>query len=360
MIEPPTSPYGPRRQGPFRCTIPAMHAILVLAISVAPALLFMLLIIRMDRREPEPLGLVLRVMGLGACSAVVASIAEILLGLLPFFHGRGTAAGAISSFLQVAPVEEMCKLGVVLAFVWRNPNFNEENDGIVYVGASAIGFALLENILYVAENGIGTGVLRAISAMPLHVFTAVVLGLHVGRARFAADRGTRILLIARGLALAWIFHGLYDTFAISGSAVALLLLPLIGGLVTLGIIILKRGRRLSIARWGAAPEMNPPAPLAGLAAASPPMPAAPIAQRAPVWMALISRILLGACVMFWILLAIGLAVGEPGTGLGIAALGGILITFIPACLGALLEIAYRKRRKRLKLGIMPISPVSHG
>jgi len=140
-------------------------------------------------------------MGLGACSAVVASIAEILLGLLPFFHGRGTAAGAISSFLQVAPVEEMCKLGVVLAFVWRNPNFNEENDGIVYVGASAIGFALLENILYVAENGIGTGVLRAISAMPLHVFTAVVLGLHVGRARFAADRGTRILLIARGLAL---------------------------------------------------------------------------------------------------------------------------------------------------------------
>jgi RsiW-degrading membrane proteinase PrsW (M82 family) len=336
-----------------------MYAILVLAISVAPALLFMLLIMRMDRREPEPLGLVLRVIGLGACSAVVASIAENLLGLLPYFHGQGSAANAISSFLQIAPVEEMCKLGVVLAFVWRNPNFNEENDGIVYVGASAIGFALLENILYVAENGIGTGVLRAISAMPLHVFTAIVLGLHVGRARFAAGRGARILLIARGLALAWIFHGLYDTFALSGSAVALLLLPLIGGLVTLGVIVLKRGRRLSIARWAAASEVNPPAALAGVAA-SQPMPAAPVAPHAPVWMAVISRILLGACAMFWLLLAIGLAVGEQGADLGFAALGGILITFIPACLGALLETAYRKRRKRLKLGIMPISPVSRG
>ena len=313
-----------------------MYAILLLAISVAPALLFMLLIMRMDRREPEPLGLVLRVIGLGACSAVVASIVEVLLGLLPFFHGRGIAAGAISSFLQIAPVEEICKLGVVLVFVWRTPSFNEENDGIVYVGASAIGFALLENILYVAENGIGTGVLRAISAMPLHVFTGVVLGLHVGRARFAAGRGARNLLIARGLALAWIFHGLYDTFALSGSALALLLLPLIGGLVTLGVIVLKRGRRLSIARWAAAPDMNPPA--------------APVAHHAPVWMALISRILLGACAMFWLLLAIGLAVGEHGSGLGTTVLGGILITFIPVCLGALLEVAYRKRRRRMILG----------
>ena len=55
---------------------------------------------------------------------------------------------------------------MVLLFVWGNPNFNEENDGVVYVGASAIGFAVLENIAYVVQNGIGTGVLRAMAPLP--------------------------------------------------------------------------------------------------------------------------------------------------------------------------------------------------
>jgi RsiW-degrading membrane proteinase PrsW (M82 family) len=321
-----------------------MYAILVLAVSIAPALGFMLLILRMDRREPEPLGLVMRVVALGAASAVPAGLLEAALGRLPFLQGTGIGAAALSSFIQVAPVEEICKLAVVLLFVWRNPNFNEENDGIVYVGASAIGFALLENVGYVTRHGLGTGVLRAFSAVPLHVFTAVVMGLYVGRAKFAAGRIRRVLLILCGLALAWLIHGLYDTFASSKGGRGLLL-PLTAGVVSFGILTLRKGRLLSLARWDAGPadtvRQSAVRTTAAAPAAAPPR---TMRHHVPVWMAVIARLLLAGCLLFWVLLVVGVSTGGMDSAPALAVLGGIVITALPASLGIVLEHAYRRRR----------------
>ena len=94
------------------------YAIAVLVVSGAPALAFLLIIMRMDRQEPEPLSLVLRVIGLGAASCIVAALFERALGGLALFHAPGLLGAAASSFIQIAPVEELCKLGVVLLFVW--------------------------------------------------------------------------------------------------------------------------------------------------------------------------------------------------------------------------------------------------
>ena len=231
---------------------PLMHTLAVLVVSAAPAIAFLVLILRMDRREPEPLDLVLKVIGLGAASALIAGLVERGLDSVRLFQAGGLAGAAAVSFLQVAPIEEACKLGVVLLFAWKKPAFNEENDGIVYAGASAMGFALLENILYVARGGIGTGLLRAFTSIPLHIFTGVVAGLFIGRARFAGFPRARTLLVAAGFLLAWAFHGLYDMFAMSGSALALLVLPLVAGVSTFGVIALKAGRRASLLRWGGA------------------------------------------------------------------------------------------------------------
>jgi protease PrsW len=319
-----------------------MHTVLVLVVSAAPAIGFMVLILRMDRREPEPLRLVLRVMGLGAASGIIAGLLESALGHLAFFQGTGLGAAAVESFLQVAPLEEGCKLAVVLLFVWGNPNFNEENDGIVYLGASSIGFALLENVMYVTRHGLGTGVLRAFTAVPLHVFTAVVMGLWVGKAKFAAGRPRRAFMIAWGLVMAWVIHGAYDTFAMSKSGIALLLLPLIAGVVTFGILALKRGRGLSLARWGQG--RTPPAPADA--------PVLPMRTHAPLWMAIISRVLLSLSLLFWILLFAG-TLGAKGSSLAAAIVGGIVFTALPVTVGILLEHAYRKRRRQWKTGGNP-------
>ncbi|HET6487684.1 MAG TPA: PrsW family intramembrane metalloprotease, partial [Spirochaetia bacterium] len=264
-----------------------MYAVALIAISAAPALAFLLLILRMDRQEPEPLGFVLRILALGAASCMVAAVVERALDLFPLFHAPGFAGHAAVSFVEVAPIEELCKLLVVLLFVWGNPNFNEENDGVVYVGASAIGFALLENVLAVAQHGLGTGLLRAFTSIPLHVFVGVVLGLNVGLARFARTPQRRDLRILWGFLLAWFFHGAYDTFALSGTELVILLLPLLAGLAAIGVAALRRGRLLSLLRWRGV--VRAPAP--------------PHQRRSHRWMPIVSRTLLGGCLFFWIVLA---------------------------------------------------------
>jgi protease PrsW len=308
-----------------------MYGLLLVALSVAPAFAFLVLILRMDRAEPEPLREVLRIVGLGGAAALAAALLEMALDGLPFFQGTGLAGAAAASFLQVAPVEELAKLGVVLLFAWGRPSFNEENDGVVYVGASAIGFAVLENITYVASNGFGTGVLRAFTAMPLHVFTAVVMGLFVGKAKFAVGRYAQGSLVACGFLAAWAFHGAYDTLAFSGGALMLLLLPLLGGLAALGIVSLRRGRVLSLLRWtGAAAEPGPVVRPAG--------------AKGHRWMPILSRCLLALCILFWVLLAVGSA-GEAG-GFGETAVGGVLITVLPLGVAVVTEAAWQRRRRR--------------
>jgi len=328
-----------------------LYTVAVLVVSAAPALAFLVLILALDRREPEPLALVLKVMGLGAASAVPAGVAELLLEGLPLFALPGVAGAAAVGFIQVAPVEEACKLAPVLLFAWRKPAFDEENDGIVYAGASAIGFALLENVIYVARLGLGAGAARAFSAIPLHVFTAVLVGLHVGRARFAASRAARASLVLRGGALAWFVHGLYDMLAMSGSALALLLLPLLAGLAAFGIVALRKGRRLSLARWGSGPALVPPNSVSEDAAV-PAMAPSPVPRRsrraAPTHrcMPVVSRLLLAASALFWILLVAGLWFTESGAEPGSAVLGGIMLTVIPVSMGVILEAAWQKRRRR--------------
>jgi RsiW-degrading membrane proteinase PrsW (M82 family) len=318
-----------------------LHTLAVLAVSIAPALAFLVLILALDRREPEPAALILCTIGLGAASAVPAAIVEAVLANLPLFYLPGFAGAAATAFIQVAPVEEACKLAAVLLYAWRKPAFNEENDGIVYAGAAAIGFAVLENILYVARLGLGTGVLRAFTAIPSHVLTAVIMGLSVGRARFAPSRAARQRLVLRGFALAWLIHGLYDAFAMSGTALALLLLPLLAGLAAFGVIALRTGRRLSLARWG---DARTPAPAGD---AAPPAHAVPQRRAASHrWMPVVSRTLFAACALFWALLAIGLAGAGQGSDAGAGALGGVVLTIVPVSLGVILEVAWAKRRRR--------------
>ncbi len=310
-----------------------MYTAVLVVVSLAPAAAFLLLILRMDRAEPEPLGAVMKIAALGAASAVAAALVEAALKPLPVFHAGGLAGTAITSFVLIATVEEACKLAVVLVFAWRMPSFNEENDGIVYTGAAAIGFAALENVAYVIRGGLGVGAARAFLSVPMHVLGAVIMGLFLGRAKFATNDATRTRLILTGFFLAWAAHGLYDTLALSRSGLALLLLPLVGGMAAIGILALRKGRRMSLLRWGALP----------LAAR-----AEPSQARTPHprwWMPLISRTLLAARALFWVLLAVGAAAWGISPRLGTALLGGLVITFLPILVGVLVEISYQRKRR---------------
>lgn len=229
-----------------------MHLFILLVVAVAPPLAFLGYVLSSDRYEREPAMMVLLTLLFGCVSAIPATFAERLLSLIPALQAGGFRGAALMSFVAISPVEEAAKLAVVMLFAWGNANFNEENDGIVYVTASAIGFALFENVLYVLSHGFMTGVARAVTSIPLHVFCGVVMGFFVGNARFARDRQTSAAFVALGFALAWLAHGVYDTFAMSGASISLLVIPLVAILFVAGSTLLAVGKRRSQTRWAVA------------------------------------------------------------------------------------------------------------
>jgi protease PrsW len=332
-----------------------MDVLILVFISIIPPLAFLLYIHHLDSIEPEPHGLILKALILGGVAVIPAAIMEFLLGrLLGFAAGagmvpasvmEGVSAAAFNSFVVIAPVEEALKLGVVLLFIWKNPNFNEENDGIVYVGAAAIGFSMLENVFYVVQSGLGTGIMRAVTSIPLHTFTGVIMGYFVGIAKFTPEK--KAGYIGLGFIVAYLIHAAYDTFALSGTAVALLIIPLVIALFIFGVIYLKRGARLSARRWSNTAPGPVPQAAAAAEPAHDPSPAEPRNAGNGKYRVVISRVIFTLCAGFWALLIIG---AYTPSGHGEAnpldvILGGIILTIIPIAIGLVLELSYRRQKK---------------
>jgi RsiW-degrading membrane proteinase PrsW (M82 family) len=326
-----------------------MDIVFLLILALLPGIILLYFILFMDREEKEPLGLVLLMMLLGALSIVPAAIMEGILGLLPIYSG-GTLSNAITrSFVMVAWVEELAKLSVVLLFAWKNKNFNEPNDGIVYVGASALGFAMLENVFYVLSHGIAVGILRAITAMPSHCFTGVLMGYYVGQAKFAPNREERKRNILKGFFLAYVLHGTYDALIFTKTPAALLIFPMVIGVTVFGIKFMRKGRALSIAHAAAAPAVTPDTSIPHniyiqqelLVRTNP---------KNQLWKIIISRTLLTLSGLFWGLLIIGItaAADEFKAEIAEAILGGIILSFLPILIGVVLEISYRRKKKFFK------------
>jgi RsiW-degrading membrane proteinase PrsW (M82 family) len=182
--------------------------------GVIPALLAMWLVDRLDAKRPEPPRLRRLVAFFGMASVIPALILELVLQAFTSSSiGSGlTYEGAsFNSFLVAAGIEEACKIMVIYWVVWRRPEFDERMDGIIYACRAGLGFALVENVMYLLSEETVSGqltvwVLRALLAVPGHALWTGMIGYCAARRRF--DRMGLGLL--GGYLLAVSFHGLYD------------------------------------------------------------------------------------------------------------------------------------------------------
>lgn len=177
--------------------------ILLLAVSILPVILLMLYIYKQDKYEKEPLGLLL----LAFFGGILAIPMDLIL---VYFVNSVYYSETVfySAFIEAGFCEELCKFCILMLFIWRNKNFNEYMDGIVYATFVGLGFACVENIMYVFEGGLGTGIMRGLLSVPGHFLFAVVMGYFLSMAKFHKEkRGTYLLLSLFGAVLA---HGLFD------------------------------------------------------------------------------------------------------------------------------------------------------
>ena len=191
---------------------------ILIAAAVIPAIALLVYVYKKDRLEREPKGLLLSLILFGIIATSLALITERLgSAALPYVADEDTVGyNVLLYFVVVGCSEEGFKYLLLKDRTWTNPNFNCQFDGLVYAVFVSLGFALWENISYVLMYGIGTAVVRAVTAVPGHACFGVFMGVWYGAAkRYAAAGMERKSRTCRRLAfiLPMLMHGAYDYIA---------------------------------------------------------------------------------------------------------------------------------------------------
>ena len=155
--------------------------------ALVPAVILFVRIYQLDRIEKEPRRLLGILLLSGALLALPAAGIQLLASrtLGSALNRRSAVFLLLDNFLVVAVSEEVCKIVPVRLAAWKHPAFDYRFDAVVYCVFSALGFAALENILYVAEYGFAVAVSRALLSVPGHCFFAVYMGIYLGQAKMA-------------------------------------------------------------------------------------------------------------------------------------------------------------------------------
>ncbi|MEO0073955.1 MAG: PrsW family glutamic-type intramembrane protease [candidate division WOR-3 bacterium] len=189
-----------------------MRHIPLLLLAIAPAAVLFLFFYLRDRYRKEPLGQLAVTFLLGAIvllpSFAMSRALQSLTGWSP--RTPNLLHALLGALLIVGLVEESWKFLVVRWYAYAQPEFDEPYDGILYSIAAALGFATLENIIYVFYGGFDIGVMRAFLAVPAHAFDGVLMGYFLGEAKFARSERHALWLNFLALATAVLAHGIYD------------------------------------------------------------------------------------------------------------------------------------------------------
>lgn len=193
------------------------YNLILVAAAVIPALFLMGKVYRSDRLEPESPRLLWTLAKAGVLAALIALVAERLLGAVLDAAVSDSPLYEILLYFGVVGIsEEGAKYYLLRRRTWRSAEFNCQYDGVVYAVFVSLGFALWENISYVLHFGFSTAVVRALTAIPGHSCFGVFMGVFYGLARKAENRGLPDVS-RRNQTLAFLvpalLHGAYDYIA---------------------------------------------------------------------------------------------------------------------------------------------------
>jgi RsiW-degrading membrane proteinase PrsW (M82 family) len=185
---------------------------LALLFGILPSLIWLWFWLKEDRKKPEPTGLltVTFIMGMVAVIAVLP-IQKFIQSLTD------------SSQLQIigwASAEEIIKYLAVLTILFRSSYLNEPTDWPIFLITCALGFAALENTLFLIKPfslgqttvGLLTGQLRFLGSTLLHTVTSGIVGISLGLSFKMENKSIKRLHLFIGLVLAIALHSAFNFF----------------------------------------------------------------------------------------------------------------------------------------------------
>lgn len=223
---------------------------LLFIVAALPVFLLGMYIYKKDRnKEPTKLLVKLFFGGVLSCFLVLA-LSKILSMIFPFFNSETEGMNLFELFIYVfigiALIEELCKWFIVYTISYNDKHFDELYDMIIYSVFVALGFAFFENILYTFGNGIGVGIIRALSAVPGHACDGAMMGYYLGMAKLTTlnnrkDLSKKHLFLS--LLVPTVLHGIYDFCLFTGNILFILMFLVF--VVMLYIFTIKRVNRIA-------------------------------------------------------------------------------------------------------------------
>lgn len=224
----------------------------LLLISILPSIIIMLIIYYLDKdKEPKRLLILMFFMGMLSC-IVTLNITNLIEFFLPIFKYESVIKSNsyimlfLYTFLVVGLVEEFSKWLFNISIGWSNKEFNQLYDAIVYAVFISLGFATLENIVYVTTESFWVGIIRAVVSVPGHAFFGVTMGYYIGLSKLAYYYNQEKLSkknMYKSIIFPAMLHGIFDFCLLSGSIP--LIIVFVVFLINLYIYGIKKIRRFS-------------------------------------------------------------------------------------------------------------------
>lgn len=191
-----------------------MNSYIILLTALLPIAILVFYIYYKDKNSPEPVGQLVKAFLFGVLSVPLSLCLSVPFELIGLYSTEMTSIlGSVSTaFFGAAIPEEFAKFFMLWLFLRKNRYFDENMDGIVYAVCVSLGFAALENVMYLftnADSYLAVGISRAIFAVPGHFCFGILMGYYYSLARFclmSRKKNKTLILIAP-----IVVHGLYDS-----------------------------------------------------------------------------------------------------------------------------------------------------
>jgi protease PrsW len=221
-----------------------LNIVIIILAAIAPCAFWLWIIYKGDKYKPEPRWLIIRTFLFGMVVAIPVALIEAFLypgsieGTLPI------PTAAYVAFVVAGLVEESGKFAVVRAGVYKSPHFEEPSDGLIYASAAALGFASLENIIYVVSFGWEVLLLRGLFSNLAHVVFSVLWGYPLVLTKLGIIKNKNVAYC--GLVGAIIAHGIFDFLLFTDTGYTWLVIPFFLAMATAFILMYRHANRISV------------------------------------------------------------------------------------------------------------------
>lgn len=206
-----------------------MITLAILTAAISPAVAIMTFIYLSKRIELEPLPLIIRMFVIG-----VIMVFPIMFIQYAFETEQVITNQLFVSFFLAGLLEEFFKWFFLLFVAYRHSHFDHHYDGIIYGGAVSLGFATIENVLFLFNKGIEIAMLRAVFPVSSHALFGIIMGYYMGKAKFTTVHIRKSLACA--LIIPVVLHTIYDyIITIQTDTWAYWITPFMVGLWIVGI-----------------------------------------------------------------------------------------------------------------------------